>query len=291
MRSNLIAGFSRSKHASITFFSCAGQRDFAVPAVAILNIEQHRVSATSAACANISSLCPPEPCFTVRGNPCGSGLRQSGGHSTSKTSVSASALKEFQGLGSYQTAWCWLQKLQTCAVFPNRAQFTGNIEVDEFYLGGQRGRGTDHKCKVAVAGERQGRKLGRLRLQVIASSSAEEFTSFAKANIDRGSQVTTDGWAGYSGLIKEGLVHGAVNQSNAEDKNSVLPVVHLVTSLFKRVILGTFQGRFEPQYLRSKSFFRQSQRTLNPAQRTGIYRSLYIFKFFIESALSIPPIA
>lgn len=188
--------------------------------------------------------------------------------STSKTSVSASALKELLGLGSYQTAWCWLQKLRTCTVFPKRAQLTGNIEVDEFYLGGersgQRGRGADHKCKVAVAVERQGRKLGRLRLQVIASCSAEELTSFAKANIDRGSQVTTDGWSGYSGLIKEGFVHRAVNQSNAEDKKSVLPGVHLVTSLFKRVILGTFQGRFEPQYLQrylDEYVFRFNRRT------------------------------
>ena len=188
--------------------------------------------------------------------------------STSKNSVNASALKDLLGLGSYQTAWCWLQKLRTCTVFNDRSKLSGNIEVDEFYLGGecsgQRGRGAEHKCKVAVAVERQGRKLGRLRLQVIECCSAEELTSFVKANIDLGSQIITDGWSGYSGLRNEGFLHETVIQSKIKDKKSVLPGVHLVTSLFKRVILGTFQGRFDPQYLQrylDEYVFRFNRRT------------------------------
>ena len=34
-------------------------------------------------------------------------------------------------------------------------------------------------------------------------------------------------------------------------KERVLPGVHLVASLVKRLILGTFQGRFEPKHLQS----------------------------------------
>ena len=173
--------------------------------------------------------------------------------STRKTSVNATSLKELLGLGSYQTAWCWLQKLRTCTVFPDRSKLSGVIEVDEFYLGGehsgQRGRGAEHKCKVAVAIERQGRKLGRLRLQVIKDCSADELISFATENITIGSHITTDGWPAYNGLVSKGYDHKAVVQSKAEEKETVLPGVHLVTSLFKRVILGTFQGRFDPQYL------------------------------------------
>lgn len=188
--------------------------------------------------------------------------------STSKTSVNASALKDLLGFGSYQTAWCWLQKLRTCTVLTDRTKLSGNIEVDEFYLGGersgQRGRGAEHKSKVAVAVERQGRKLGRLRLQVIECCSAEELTSFAKANIELGSQITTDGWTGYSSFQSEGYEHKTIIQSKVEDKKSVLPGVHLVTSLFKRVILGTFQGRFDPQYLQrylDEYVFRFNRRT------------------------------
>jgi len=188
--------------------------------------------------------------------------------STRKNGVNATALKELLGLGSYQTAWCWLQKLRTCTVFPERSKLSGAIEVDEFYLGGEhsglRGRGAEHKCKVVVAIERKGRKLGRLRLQVIQHCSTDELVRFAKENIAIGSQITTDGWFAYRGLPSEGYFHKIIVQSRTEDKESVLPGVHLVTSLFKRVMLGTFQGRFDPQYLQrylDEYVFRFNRRT------------------------------
>lgn len=173
--------------------------------------------------------------------------------STRKSGINATALQELLGLRSYQTAWSWLQKLRTCTVFPDRAKLSGSVEVDECFLGGahsgKRGRGAEHKCKVVVAVERKGRKLGRLRMQVIESCSADELTPFVKTNIAAGSQITTDGWGAYNGLRKEGYTHKAIVQSKTDDKQSVLPGVHLVTSLVKRIMLGTFQGRFDPQYL------------------------------------------
>ena len=188
--------------------------------------------------------------------------------STRKSSVNATALQELLGLGSYQTAWCWLQKLRTCTVLSDRNKLSGTVEVDECFVGGmhsgKRGRGAAKKCKVVVAVERKGRKLGRLRMQVIGHCSAEELTSFVKTNISIGSHITTDGWPGYSGLQKEGFMHKTVNQSKIEDKKSVLPGVHLVTSLVKRMILGTFHGRFDPQYLQrylNEYVFRFNRRT------------------------------
>ena len=173
--------------------------------------------------------------------------------STRKNGVNATALQALLGLRSYHTAWCWLQKLRTCTVFPDRSRLSGSVEVDECFFGGahsgKRGRGAEHKCKIAVAVERKGRKLGRLRMQVIECCSANELTPFVKANVTIGSQVTTDGWGAYSGLENEGYSHKAIIQSKTADKESVLPGVHLVTSLVKRVMLGTFQRQFEPQYL------------------------------------------
>lgn len=192
--------------------------------------------------------------------------------STRKSSVNAVSLQELLGLGSYQTAWRWLQKLRTCTIFPGREKLSGEIEADEFYLGGERsgkrGRGADHKCKVAVAGERKGHKLGRLRMQVIERCSADELIPFATSNIALGSSITTDGWKGYCGLEEAGYVHKKTLQTKADDKDSVLPGVHLVTSLVKRIILGTFQGRFEEQYLQrylDEFVFRFNRRTTKSA--------------------------
>lgn len=187
--------------------------------------------------------------------------------STRKSGVNAAALQQLLGLGSYRTAWCWLQKFRTCTVFPDRQPLSGEIEADEFYLGGERsgkrGRGADHKCKVAVAVERKGRKLGRLRLQVIDDCSSAQLLPFVKSNIIAGSQIATDGWKGYSGLEKD-FVHHRVLSSQSQSKESVLPGVHLVVSLVKRVLLGTFQGRFNPEYLQrylDEYVFRFNRRT------------------------------
>jgi transposase-like protein len=192
--------------------------------------------------------------------------------STRKSGVNAVALQDSLGLGSYRTAWCWLQKLRTCTIFSDRKPLSGKIEADEFYLGGthsgKRGRGADNKCKVAVAVERQGRKLGRVRLQVIKDCSSEQLLPFVKSNVDLGSLVSTDGWKGYNGLEKEGFVHHKVLSVHAEDKESVLPGVHLVISLVKRVILGTFQGRFDSAYLQrylDEYVFRFNRRTSKSA--------------------------
>ena len=51
----------------------------------------------------------------------------------------------------------------------------GQVEADEFYLGGvrsgKRGRGAENKTKVAIAVERRGQRLGRVRMQVIEDAA------------------------------------------------------------------------------------------------------------------------
>lgn len=209
--------------------------------------------------------------------------------STRKSGINAVCLQGLLGLGSYDTAWRWLQKLRTCTIFPDREKLSGSIEADEFYLGGEqggkRGRGADHKCKVAVAIERKGRKLGRLRMQVISRCSANELTPFVTDNITRGSCITTDGWKGYSGLKEAGYIHKKVLQCKVDDKESVLPGVHLIASLFKRVVLGTFQGRFGGHYLQrllDEYVFRFNRRTTKSVGKR--------FWRILQQAVASPPI-
>jgi len=187
---------------------------------------------------------------------------------TRKSGVNALNLKDLLGFGSYTTAWRWLQKLRSCTIRMGREKLSGIVEVDEFYLGGRRsskrGRGAEPKCVVAAAVERKGRKLGRLRLQVIERCSSGQLVPFVEANVAPGSTITTDGWIGYSRLAGMGYNHKQVLQTKTDDKDSVLPGVHLVTSLIKRLILGTFQGRFDKKYLQrylDEYVFRFNRRT------------------------------
>jgi len=157
------------------------------------------------------------------------------------------------GLGSYQTAWVWLHKLRRCTIRQGREELSGNVEVDEFVIGGQqpgkRGRGANGKTIVVVAVEKEGKKLGRIRMQVVPDYSGDTLKQVVTTNVSDGSTVMTDGWKGYNFLDESSYSQIKILASKTADKESVLPGVHLVASLVKRLILGTFQGRIEPRHL------------------------------------------
>ena len=53
-----------------------------------------------------------------------------------KNGVSALGLQRVLGLGCYRTAWVCLHKLRHAMVRPGRDKLSGQVEVDETYLGG-----------------------------------------------------------------------------------------------------------------------------------------------------------
>ena len=70
-----------------------------------------------------------------------------------KTGTSALGLQRVLGLGSYQTAWAWLHKLRRAMVGPGRDRLTGDVEVDESFvggLGGTHGWSTANKAVIVV---------------------------------------------------------------------------------------------------------------------------------------------
>jgi len=187
---------------------------------------------------------------------------------TRKSGINAITLKELLGFGSYSTAWIWLHKLRGCTICTERQKLSGTVEVDEFYLGGQhpgkRGRGAEHKNVVVAAAEKKGRKLGRIRLRVIDDCSNSSLEGFISQNIDQKSSIITDGWCGYKPVQAKGYDHQRVLQTKTEDKSSVLPGIHLVASLFKRLVLGTFHGRCDRKHLQhylDEYVFRFNRRT------------------------------
>ncbi len=174
---------------------------------------------------------------------------------TRKSGVNAVNLKDLLGFGSYQTAWLWLHKLRSCTIRQDRERLSGTVEVDEFVIGGQkpgkRGRGANGKTIVVAAVEKQVKKLGRIRLQVVPDCSGDILEQFISTNVIPESTVVTDGWRGYNFLDKNSHIHDQIVASRTPKKDSVLPGVHLIASLVKRLILGTFQGRFAPEHLQS----------------------------------------
>lgn len=176
---------------------------------------------------------------------------------TQKTGGSARGLQRLLGLGSYQTAWAWLQKLRRAMVRAGREPLEGPVEMDDGFVGGEEegvvGRETFKKAKIVVAVEVAGptrEKIGRVRMQVVPDFSRESLERFAVVNVACGSVIITDGWSGYESLSRGGFVHKVHEAASSKrDKAQLLPNVHMAISLLKRWLLGTHQGAVRPKQL------------------------------------------
>jgi transposase-like protein len=172
-----------------------------------------------------------------------------------KYGANAMNVKRMLGLGSYETAWAWLHKLRRAMVRPDRERLQGIVEVDEIYVGGVEpgatGRYTETKALVAVAVEIVGdRRLGRVRLRCVRDASASSLEPFIKDVVEPGASILSDGWSGLSGLTGLGYDHVVINQSaSPHPPHVLLPGVHIVASLLKRWLLGTYQGGVSKEHL------------------------------------------
>jgi len=171
-----------------------------------------------------------------------------------KHGANALGLQRVLGLRSYQTAWVWLHKLRRAMVRPDRDRLSGDVEVDETYVGGREegvaGRQTESKCIVAIAAEVHGTATGRIRMRCVEDVSAESLLSFVQEAVASGACVRTDGWGAYNGLTALGYKHRVkVIAGGNHTASEVMPRVHKVASLLKRWLLGTLQGGVQPQHL------------------------------------------
>jgi len=171
-----------------------------------------------------------------------------------KNGVSALGLQRVLGLGSYETAWTWLHKLRHAMVRPGRDKLSGQVEIDETYLGGLeegvRGQKTENKALIVVGAEENGKGIGRIRMCQIQDASAASLHPFVVNNIEPGSVIHTDGREGYSGLDKQGYSHKVtVLRGRKESASELLPRVHRVVSLLKRWLMGTHQGAVSHEHL------------------------------------------
>jgi len=218
---------------------------------------------------------------------------------TQKNGASAEGLRQVLGLKSDETAWVWLHKIRKAMVRCDRTKLSGMVEVDETYIGGEEhggstGRGTGNKVLVAIALElkeytnKRGhvlRKPGRVRLAVIPDASGESLKPFVMSNIEKGSEIITDGWSGYSFVKSSGYKHTVVVQSKKKPDDNPLPHVHLIISLLKRWLLGTHQGAVSDKHMQAYL----EEYTFRFNRRKAAKRGLLFYRL-LEGAVSVGPI-
>lgn len=208
-----------------------------------------------------------------------------------KPGASALGLQRALGLGSYRSAWSMLQKLRRAMVRPERELLSGEIEVDETYVGGPKGRGsgrgTPGKTIIAIAVEaRPGGRSGRLRLARIRDVSEPTLTAFVADAVLPGSVIYTDGWQGYRGLGEAGYIHQPISLAASGDPaHVVMPRAHRVASLLKRWLLGTHQGAVRAHQLD----FYLDEYVFRFNRRTSRHRGLLFYRL-LEQAMQIDPV-
>jgi len=170
---------------------------------------------------------------------------------TGTPGMSARQLQRQLALSRYDTAWTMLHKLRRAMVAPDRGLLTGEVEVDEFEIGGvEKGslRARSAVAKAAsgvIAVEVRGNGSGRIRIELIDDASAATLCGFIERTVAAGAIVHIDGWQGYAKLTSKGFDHRRRSQAKAKrdgDTDPVLPRAHRAISNFKSWLRGTHRG-------------------------------------------------
>jgi transposase-like protein len=159
---------------------------------------------------------------------------------TTKKGISAMELQRKLGIRCYESAWLLLQKIRQAMSPHGHFKLTGEVEVDETFVGGsregKRGRGAEGKTLVAIAVETDGKTMGRARLNRIESSTREELHGFIQSQVAPGALVHTDGLNSYGKLN----AYQHKPRKKSKENPDVLPRVHIVVANLKMWLRGTY---------------------------------------------------
>jgi transposase-like protein len=173
-------------------------------------------------------------------------------------------------------------------VRPGRDRLAGTIEVDETYIGGEkpgkRGRGAEGKALVLIAAQKDGKRIGRIRLRRVMDASAGSLQPAISEAVEPGSVVRTDGWKGYNSLDQQGYVR-EIARKQADVGENLLPLCNRVASLLKRWLLGTHQGAVSHEHLD----YYLDEYTFRFNRRTSRYRGKLFYRL-IQQATAAEPV-
>lgn len=112
----------------------------------------------------------------------------------------------------------------------------------------------------------------------VASAAGENLESAVEEMVEPGSEVHTDGWGGYNGLLGLGYRHQVIRQT-PDLGNNLLPFANRVASLLKRWLLGTHQGAVEPSHLD----YYLDEYTFRFNRRTSRSRGLLFYRLITQA--------
>lgn len=195
-----------------------------------------------------------------------------------KGSLSSMQLHRDSGL-TQKTTWLLLHKLREFCKFENFTLLSGDIEVDETFIGGKnKNRHANKKVKKS-----QGRSLidkvpvfglvqrgGKAVIMVVGSTKREELEPWILKIAEMTSTVHSDEWPGYDGLPKY-INHLRVNHKKKEYVNGTTHTntIENIWSNIKRAIFGVYRviSRNHIQAYLHEFVLRYNTRKMSPNER------------------------
>ena len=164
--------------------------------------------------------------------------------SSTRCGISAKQLERELGV-TYKTAWRMFHKIRHELMDQNDDQLTGEVEVDEMYVGGSRKYGKGRKPsnpKTPVLGMVE--RGGRVSAYVVPDKSALALYPQIRKSVASGTSVFTDEHPAYVALDKSGFVHDSIrhNEGVYVSGNVHTQTIENFWSLVKRGISGVYHA-------------------------------------------------
>ena len=145
---------------------------------------------------------------------------------TKKKGMSSLELSEEYGLRQ-KTCWEFKWKIQQAMKSSGKHPLTGEVHVDEFYVGGEEdgiiGRNPKGRKKLVIAAlEIVKGGVGRAYAQVIDDASATSFRPFFEKYISKDATIVTDEWNGYKPLMRDYNI-----EQRRSDDGKAFPQMHI----------------------------------------------------------------
>jgi len=138
-----------------------------------------------------------------------------------------------------KTCWLFKRKIMEAMKSSGKYLLEGNVEVDEFFVGGQekgrKGRGNKKKRLVVLAIKVDKNGIHRSYSKVIPCADHIELEAFFDGHINKSAKIRTDGWKGYVPL-KESYNNMVAEPSGEKGKS--FPLMHRQIMMIKGWLRG-----------------------------------------------------
>lgn len=166
-----------------------------------------------------------------------------------KNGISSCEIARALGV-TQKTAWFMLHRIRAAMQSGSFEKFSGDVEIDETYIGGKvknmhadkiaqrekQGRGAVNKAIVVGLLERN----GQIKTKVVKRANKKTLHNLVRENVVAGANVYTDEFTAYQGLNQE-YIHQVIEHATQYVNGTIhTNGIENFWSLFKRALRGTY---------------------------------------------------